>query len=122
MARSIRTKALAISRITKEAVHKRQKGRSLFAPYQPITIEECCCHFIPRSKGGLGIEENIFGCSQEQHRLFDGNILISPGRSEAIQRQREKMKAEVIAHLKQSYEDWNEEDLIYKKHGGNTCY
>ena len=117
MARSIRTKALAITRKTKEAVFKRQNGRSIFAPYQNISVEECCCHFVPRSKGGLGIEENIFGCSQEQHRLFDGNIIISPGKSEEIQRIREKMKNEVVNHLKDNYQDWNEESLIYKRFG-----
>lgn len=119
MAKSIRTKALEIPRSVKEAVHKRQKGRSLFAPYPAISVEECCCHFIPRSKGGLGIEENIFGCTQEQHRLFDNNVLISPTSRRITNLTIKQMHSVVRNHMIRSYgSTWNERKLIYKKFKG----
>lgn len=119
MAKSVRTKALEIPRSVKEAVHKRQKGRSIFAPYQMISVEECCCHYIPRSKGGLGIEENIFGCSQEQHRLFDNNVLKSPTSKRITNLTIQQMHSVARNHLIRSYgSSRNESKLIYKKFKG----
>ena len=98
----------------KKRVWERQKGRSLFSPYSPITVEECCCHFIPRSKGGLGIEENVFGCVQRpwknEHLMFDGNILGSANVS------REQMRTVVRNHLRSKYKGWNEKKLVYRKY------
>lgn len=113
MAKSKRTKELEITKDVKQKVWERQKGRSLFAPYMNITVEECCCHYIPRSKGGLGIEENIFGCTYEQHMLFDNNILKSNAKSTNITI--EQMHTVVRNHMKRCYQNWNEEKLIYKK-------
>lgn len=117
MAQSKRTKALAIPKEVKEAVWKRQKGKSLFAPYQPISVEECCCHYIPRSRGGLGIEQNIFGCTMSQHRLFDNNVLKTPWDVKSTNLKIEEMHTVVRNHFKLNYKDWNEDDLIYRKYG-----
>lgn len=104
MPKSKSTKAHEISRETKKKVFERQGGRSLFPPFMPITIDMCCCHYIPRSRGGVGEEWNIFGCFQNdwlnEHRMFDLHQL-----PENIVRE----------HLKENYEDWSEEACVFHK-------
>lgn len=118
--KSKKAQATSIPRSVKEKVWARQKGRSLFAPYTPITVEECCCHFIPRSKGGLGIEENVFGCVQRpyrnEHLMFDGNELVSPTEAKKYNLSRDEMKTVVRNHLILHYPGWSEENLVYKKY------
>lgn len=119
MAKSKRTKALEITLETKRKVWERQKGKSLFAPYSPISVEECCCHFIPRSQGGLGIEENIFGCVQKpwmnEHAVFDGNVLLSKSNAHKMNITQEEMRSVVRNHFIINYPGWNESKLKYKK-------
>ena len=62
-------------------------------------------HFIPRSKGGLGIEENVFtACTRltenDCHYKFDEYGI---GRDK------------VESYLKGKYPDWNKDNLVYKK-------
>ena len=106
--RSKRTKALAISRSVKEAVWKRQGGHSIFSGY-PISVEECCCHFIPRSHGGLGIEENIFGATWQEHQVFDLNLVGD------WKRESDLMHDMAVKHFKLHYPNWSRERLKYKK-------
>ena len=61
------------------------------------------CHYIPRSQGGLGIEENVFTMDWECHLRYDQST------------NREEMKAFIKEYLQSKYPDWNEEDLIYRK-------
>lgn len=62
-------------------------------------------HYIPRSRGGLGIEENgALGCHYHHTMLDNGNT----GR-------REEMLGLFKEYLMQQYEDWKEEDLVYDK-------
>lgn len=67
-------------------------------------------HYIPRSKGGLGIEENIVTlCTRftknDCHYKFDNGT----------EKEKEKIGKIIRDYLKSQYEDWNEEKLIYKK-------
>lgn len=63
-------------------------------------------HYIPRSKQGLGIAENgACGCMWHHEMLDNGN----KGR-------REEMLELFRNYLRAHYDDWNEEDLIYKKY------
>lgn len=107
--KSKRTKALQISMKTKKKVWERQQGRSVVSN-KPITVYECCCHVVPKSKGGLGIEENIVGMTQDEHRIFDNNLLGS--HKEGSQSYKEK----IIKHLQAHYPNWSEDNLIYKKY------
>lgn len=82
--------------------------------YARDSWEECpCCivcgrpypqvhHYIERSRGGLGIEENLVclcaGCHAKLHQ-------------EAYK----DMTAFVREYLKNHYEDWDEKKLIYRK-------
>lgn len=108
--KSKRTKALEISKKTKLRVWIRQKGKSIISN-TPISISECCCHFIPRSLGGLGIEENIIGLTYKEHMIFDNNLIGSHKEESELYR---KIATE---HLKANYQDWNESNLFYKKYG-----
>lgn len=109
MAKSKKTKALEISTKVKQAVAERDSFRGhpcciwcgTPAPtYNPLAFSNA--HFIPRSDGGLGIEENILTLCPKCHDLFDGS-------------NRAKMKVFFEQHLKAKYPDWDEEKLRYKK-------
>ena len=110
-----KTKAEQIPRSVKEKVWARQGGKSLFSS-APITVDMCCCHFVRRGgKSGLGVEENIFGCTPQEHRLFDGNLLVSPSKRDEIKNLREKWKAKAEEHFKAHYPNWDPEELRFKK-------
>lgn len=36
-----------------------------------VREENACCHLIPRSQGGMGVEKNILTLCQQCHRRFD---------------------------------------------------
>ncbi len=67
-------------------------------------------HYIPRSKGGLGIEENIVTLCTELtpnkcHRKYDFGT----------KEQQEKIHDSIKNYLQSKYEYWNEDKLVYKK-------
>ena len=63
-------------------------------------------HFIPRSKGGLGVEENIVTLCQQCHYNYDF------GNSE----QQSTYRNFIRNYLKRNYwTTWEEENLIYKR-------
>lgn len=63
-------------------------------------------HFIPRSDGGLGIEENVVtGCVQ-CHAEYDNG---------KYRREHEKRIEE---YLRSKYPNWDKDKLIYKKWAG----
>jgi hypothetical protein len=99
MAKSARTKACEITRQVKERVHERDGGISIISG-KPGLPE---AHFIPRSLGGLGIEENVVTLTREEH-------------IEADQGQRtEWYKDKMSDYLKAQYPNFKNEDRIYKK-------
>ena len=98
MAKTKRTKALEIPAKVKQKVLARDEwcvwcGR----PGQPNA------HYIARSQGGLGIEENILTLCSGCHRRYDQTT------------DRPKMRAFFREYLKGKYPDWDETKLIYKK-------
>ena len=62
-------------------------------------------HFIPRSKNGLGIEQNILTLCCECHNRYDHAT------------ERQKMMEFFRNYLKDIYPDWDESKLIYRKWG-----
>ena len=101
---SKRAKATQIPRKVKEAVYERDNGLCVVCGRSGLPE----AHFIPRSAGGLGIEQNIVCLCREHHDLFDF------GDGEVV-----AAIADVIrAHLRECYPDWNEDDLHYQKYGG----
>lgn len=94
-----RTKACAISKKTKERVYKRDNGRCIFcgAPGLPEA------HYIPRSHGGLGIEQNVITACRPCHDKLDNST------------QRKEMLKEAADYLRRCYTEWNEQKLIFDK-------
>ena len=94
-----RTRACAISKKTKLRVYERDKGRCIFcgAPGLPEA------HYIPRSHGGLGIEQNIVTACRPCHDKMDNSTA------------RQQMLQDAADYLKRLYPDWNEQSLVYDK-------
>lgn len=105
-----RTKALGIPKKVKEAVAERDSfdGHPCClicgtpAPVnQPYAFS--CCHYISRSQGGLGIEENIVTLCPRCHMRYDQST------------DREQIRAFLRRHLQEHYPHWDENNLTYKK-------
>lgn len=104
--KSKRTKATNISPKVKQKVWERDQGRCVICGNNYNVMPNS--HFIRRSQGGLGIEQNVFtACTNftpnKCHTRWD-QYKCTP---EEIQR--------VKNHFKSHYENWNEKDLIYDK-------
>lgn len=62
-------------------------------------------HFINRSQGGLGIEENgVLGCRYHHGLLDNGHLGL-----------RDEMLEIMEEHLKSHYPDWDKSKLVYRK-------
>jgi 5-methylcytosine-specific restriction endonuclease McrA len=62
-----------------------------------------CAHFIPRSAGGKGVEENVITLCPRCHSMYDQGI------------DRGTTAAYIEEYLKSKYPHWDKELLIYKK-------
>jgi 5-methylcytosine-specific restriction endonuclease McrA len=98
-----RTIATSIPKSVKEIVWERDNHKCIFC-HVFVPVDCACCHFIPRSQGGLGIPENIFTACNKCHSEQDNGL--------------NTIELEKIAedHLKKYYGNkWKKKDLIYKK-------
>lgn len=100
--KSKRSKACDISQKTKQIVWERD-GRECIICGRPGLPNS---HYIRRSKGGLGIEQNIATMCIECHNAYDD------GKDTEL---RDYIKQKTKKYLQSKYDDWKEEDLIYKK-------
>ena len=100
--KSKRSKATDISQKVKEEVYERDNGLCIICgkPGQPNS------HYIKRSKGGLGIPENIVTMCINCHNKYDN------GYDSEV---REYIKNKTRKYLESKYENWKEEDLIFNK-------
>ena len=108
------TKLLQFDTATKKKIYQRDGG-CIFCqmnynmhPKFPNVID-CLIldpmHFIPKSKMGLGIEENgVCGCRWHHSLLDNGNKGLRPEMLEIME-----------AHLKSIYPGWNKKNLTYRK-------
>lgn len=95
-----RTKALDISPAVKRAVWERDGHHCIICGRHDAAPN---AHFIARSQGGLGIEQNIVTLCLDCHSKYDN--------SEA----RKGYRIAIRHYLMSKYPDWDERDLYYKK-------
>ena len=94
-----RTKALEIPRQVKEKVYERDSGLCVACGKMGMPN----AHYIARSQGGLGIEENVLTLCYYCHNKYDQSI------------HRQTMRKYFRDYLKSKYSDWDESKLTYKK-------
>ena len=100
--KSKRTKALEIPIAVKRKVYERDGHKCVFCG-RYCDVSNACCHFIPRSSGGLGIEENILTLCADCHRRYDQS------------EHRTAMRKGFKMYLSEVYTDWSEDKLIYDR-------
>lgn len=111
------TKLLQFNKDTIKAIQQRDNYSCLFCrigyhceefdPNKMDFIVHDIMHFIPKSKLGLGIEENgVEGCRYHHHLLDNGN-----------QSLRKEMLKIMENYLKSFYPNWDKSNLVYKKWG-----
>ena len=106
--KSARTKATDISARVKKIVWERDSGRCVVCGSCRNVMPNA--HYIPRSSGGLGIEQNIVTlCTSltpnRCHDRFDFGT----------RAEREAIRTKIRAYLKSIYPDWDEKNLIYRR-------
>ena len=96
-----RSKACDITQAVKQRVWERDEQRCIVCGSTQAMPN---AHFIPRSRGGLGIEENIVTLCQNCHFAFDNTT------------QRPTFQSFIKDYLQEQYgAEWSEEKLYYKK-------
>lgn len=100
MPKSKRAKACDIPKKVKDRVWERDGQKCIICGNHQAMPNS---HFIRRSQGGLGIEENIVTMCMTCHRMYDQGI------------DRRAIEAYTENYLKSLYPNWSREKLIYKK-------
>lgn len=98
------TKEKEIPKKVKEAVWKRDKHKCIFCKKQ-VDVFYANAHFIPRSAGGLGIEENIVTACENCHREQDN------GKNT---KEYDKKAEKYLKHIYGA--NWDKSKLVYKKY------
>lgn len=98
--KSKRSKACDISKTVKDIVWERDNHRCIICGSSQAMPS---CHFIPRSKSGLGIEQNIVTLCQKCHHKYDNTV------------NRKELMGYIRAYLDIHYPDFTDEDRRYKK-------
>lgn len=96
---SKRSTACQIPKKVKEIVYERDNGLCIICSRPGIPN----AHYIRRSQGGLGIEQNVVTLCLDCHNDYDNGFY------------RESYGKKIHDYLESKYPNWNEEDLIYKK-------
>lgn len=92
------TKACKITAVVREIVYQRDNERCIICGSNQGLPN---AHYIPRSHGGLGVEENIVTLCPRCHFEYDnGNY-------------RKEYGILIRNYLKAKYPDWGEKKLIY---------
>lgn len=94
------SKACDISPKVREEVLKRDNNRCIICG---VNHGLQIAHYVSRARLGLGIPQNLAVMCAECHFQFDNGKLHT------------EIEKPFREHLKAHYEDWNKEDLIYKK-------
>ena len=100
MPKSKRAKACDIPKSVKDRVWERDGQRCIICGNHEAMPNS---HFIRRSQGGLGIEENIVTMCMRCHQMYDQGV------------DRRAIEAFTENYLKNLYPNWSRDKLIYKK-------
>jgi 5-methylcytosine-specific restriction endonuclease McrA len=103
-----RTRATDIPQSVKDAVWKRDNHRCVWCG-SPNAMPEA--HYIPRSRGGLGIPENILTLCRMKFGERSCHDIYDKGTRE----EREAMRSYFAEYLKSKHPGWNKEMLIYRR-------
>ena len=95
-----RTKAVAITPKVRAAVEERDGHKCIFCGSYEARGE---AHYINRSQGGLGVEQNIVTTCRICHGEMDN------GKNTKLYREIAR------EYLKSQYPDWDESKLVYDK-------
>ncbi len=99
--KSKRSKACDIPMTVKKVVWERDGHRCIVCGNTQAMPN---AHFIPRSKGGLGIEQNVVTLCLKCHNNYDNTV------------QRAFYRDYIKNYLRGKYgAEWSEEKLVYKK-------
>jgi 5-methylcytosine-specific restriction endonuclease McrA len=98
--KSKRAKACDISQKVKEIVWERDNHQCIICGNRHAMPNS---HFIRRSQGGLGTEENIVTMCYLCHQMYDQYI------------DRKNMESYIEQYLRSKYPNWDREKLFYKK-------
>ena len=98
--KSRRTKALEIPQRVTYAVWERDEARCILCGSQHAAPE---AHFVPRSAGGLGIEENIVTLCRSCHDAYDQSTFRKP------------LGKRIETYLCGKYPEWDKSKLYYRK-------
>ena len=96
------TKATSIPMKVKKEVWERDNHKCIYC-HTEVPVECACSHFIKRSQLGKGIPQNIVSACSQCHDKYDFGINV------------QAMVNYTREYLKSKYENWNEEELRYKK-------
>lgn len=111
--KSKRSKATDFSQKEKRAIIERDMGQCIFCKKKykmenasPFLLDiKDYMHFIPRSQGGLGIEENgAIGCRYHHDMMDFGRLDVKT-----------EMQTMFEEYLKSRYPRWDKNDLVYDK-------
>lgn len=102
MGKSKRAKAVDIPQKVKKAVWKRD-GRRCVLCGNPEAMPNA--HVIPRSQGGLGIEENVVTLCMRCHDALDHTMA------------RKILHARLVSYLRGIYPGWDGIEKVYRKWG-----
>ena len=102
MGKSKRAKACDITQKVKKIVWERD-GECCIICGNPVAMPNS--HYIRRSQGGLGIEENVATMCMNCHHIYDN------GSGE----RQERIKEAFRDYLMSCYPGWNEDNLVYRK-------
>lgn len=98
--KSRRTKALEIPHKVKRAVWERDGERCILCG-SPHAAPEA--HYVPRSAGGLGVEENIVTLCRSCHDTYDQTVFRKP------------LGDRIEMYLRGKYPEWDKSKLYYRK-------
>lgn len=106
--KSKRSKSTDISQRVKQIVWERDGGKCVVCGNSYNVMPNA--HYIPRSKGGLGIEQNIVTLCTEFtknkcHRKYDFGSY----------EERQYIEQVIKNYLKTKYPDWDEENLVFRR-------